>query len=59
MAAGVAARTTRPTAAFGDNGPGSYFGPFVSATQAAAVLATYTAVFLGLTAWLLHRRDVE
>lgn len=55
----LAAAVGVPTAAFGDNGPGSYFGPFVSATQAAAVLATYTAVFLGLAAWLMHRRDVD
>lgn len=55
----LAAAVGVPTAAFGDNGPGSYFGPFVSGTQAVVVLATYAVVFLALTAWLLHRRDID
>jgi ABC-type transport system involved in multi-copper enzyme maturation permease subunit len=41
-----------------DNGPGAFSGPFVSGAQAIAVLAAYTAAFLGLSALLLRRRDV-
>jgi ABC-2 type transport system permease protein len=41
-----------------DRGPGSFSGPFVSGGQAIAVLAVYTAVFLGASALLLRRRDV-
>jgi hypothetical protein len=41
-----------------DPGPGAFSGPFVSGTQAVAVLAAYTAAFLGLAALLLRRRDV-
>lgn len=40
------------------NGPGSFDGPFVSATQALLVLAVYLAVFLAGSGWLLRRRDV-
>lgn len=47
-----------PTAALGDNGPGSYSGPFVAAPQASAVLAAYLVAFVGVAAWLFHRRDV-
>jgi ABC-2 type transport system permease protein len=48
-----------PTAAFQDNGPGSFFGPFVGAGQAIAVMAAYAASFLALSAVLLRRRDVS
>lgn len=41
-----------------DNGPGAFSGPFVSGTQAIAVLAAYTAAFLGIAALLIRRRDV-
>jgi ABC-type transport system involved in multi-copper enzyme maturation permease subunit len=47
-----------PTAAFQDNGPGSFFGPFVGAGQAIVVMAAYAASFLALSAVLLRRRDV-
>lgn len=47
-----------PTSALGDNGPGSFFGPFVSAPQASAVLVAYLAVFVAVAAWIFHRRDV-
>jgi ABC-2 type transport system permease protein len=40
------------------NGPGSFSGPFVDGGQALLVLGLYGAVFLGLSAWLLRRRDV-
>jgi len=40
------------------NGPGAFSGPFVSGTQAVAALAVYAAVFLGLSALLIRRRDV-
>jgi ABC-2 type transport system permease protein len=42
-----------------DNGPGSFSGPFVSATQALLVLAAYLATFLVASGWLLRRRDVD
>lgn len=41
-----------------DNGPGAFSGPFVSGTQALAVLAAYIAAFLSLSALLIRRRDV-
>jgi ABC-2 type transport system permease protein len=42
----------------GDNGPGSFSGPFVDAKQAVLVLATYLAGLLLASGWLLRRRDV-
>jgi len=42
----------------GDNGPGSFSGPFVDVWQALLVLGTYGAVFLLISGWLLRRRDV-
>jgi ABC-2 type transport system permease protein len=48
-----------PTAAFQDNGPGSFFGPFVGAGQAIAVMVAYAACFLTVSALLLRRRDVS
>lgn len=40
------------------DGPGTFSGPFVSGTQATMMLAMYLVVFLGLSAWLLRRRDI-
>lgn len=48
-----------PTAAFQDNGPGSFFGPFVGAGQAILVMLVYGVTFLTLSAMLLRRRDVS
>jgi ABC-type transport system involved in multi-copper enzyme maturation permease subunit len=42
----------------GDRGPGSFSGPFVSGGQALLVLASYLAVLLVASGWLLRRRDV-
>lgn len=47
-----------PVDAFADNGPGSFFGPFVDGGQATLVLTAYMAGFLLLSAVLLRRRDV-
>ena len=47
-----------PTATLGDNGPGSFFGPFVGAGQAVLVMTVYVAAFVGLSAALIRRRDV-
>jgi ABC-2 type transport system permease protein len=41
-----------------DRGPGSFSGPFVSGGQAVLVLASYLAVLLAASSWLLRRRDV-
>jgi ABC-2 type transport system permease protein len=41
-----------------DNGPGSFFGPFVGAGQAVLVMSGYAACFLVASAALLKRRDV-
>ena len=41
------------------NGPGSYTGPIVGSAQALAVLVASAAVFAGLAAFMLRRRDVE
>jgi ABC-2 type transport system permease protein len=41
-----------------DNGPGSFSGPFVGGTQAALVLAVFTALAVVTSGWLLRRRDV-
>ncbi len=51
----LAAAVGVPTAALGDNGPGSFSGPFVGAGQAIAVLATYATV----ATWTLQRRDIS
>lgn len=40
------------------DGPGAFSGPYVDEMQALAVLVAYVAVFLGVSAWLLRRRDV-
>jgi ABC-2 type transport system permease protein len=48
-----------PTETLTDNGPGSFFGPFVDGSQATLVLAAYGAVFLLLSALLLKHRDVK
>jgi ABC-2 type transport system permease protein len=48
-----------PTSALTDNGPGSFFGPFVGAGQAIAVMSVYGVVFVGSAALLLRRRDVS
>jgi ABC-2 type transport system permease protein len=42
----------------GDNGPGSFSGPFVDGEQALLVLILYGSAFLLLSGWLLRRRDV-
>jgi ABC-2 type transport system permease protein len=42
----------------GDNGPGSFSGPFVAGEQALLVLIVYGSVFLIVSGWLLRRRDV-
>lgn len=42
----------------GNNGPGSFSGPFVGGGQALLVLGAYAAVFLVVSGWLLRRRDV-
>jgi ABC-type transport system involved in multi-copper enzyme maturation permease subunit len=41
-----------------DRGPGSFSGPFVGGGQALLVLASYLAVLLMASGWLLRRRDV-
>ena len=43
----------------GDNGPGSFSGPFVGGGQALVVLASYLAVFVVVAGWRLRSRDVE
>jgi ABC-2 type transport system permease protein len=48
-----------PTTALADNGPGSFFGPFVGAGQAISVMAVYAIFFLVLSAILIRRRDVS
>jgi ABC-type transport system involved in multi-copper enzyme maturation permease subunit len=48
-----------PTTALADNGPGSFFGPFVGAGQAIAVMSAYAICFLVLSAILIRRRDVS
>jgi ABC-2 type transport system permease protein len=47
-----------PTASLGDNGPGSFFGPFVGAGQAIVVMSAYALGFVGIAGALLRRRDV-
>jgi ABC-type transport system involved in multi-copper enzyme maturation permease subunit len=48
-----------PTTALVDNGPGSFFGPFVGAGQAISVMSVYAISFLVLSAILIRRRDVS
>jgi ABC-2 type transport system permease protein len=48
-----------PRAALGDNGPGSFSGPFVGETQAILVMAAYAVCFASVAAVLLRRRDVS
>ena len=50
--------TGSPTATLQDNGPGSFFGPFVGAGQAILVMSLYAVCFLVLSVTLLRRRDV-
>lgn len=47
-----------PASGLTDNGPGSFFGPFVGAGQAVAVMSAYAACFLAVSTVLLRRRDV-
>jgi ABC-2 type transport system permease protein len=42
----------------GSNGPGSFNGPYVGATQATLMLVLYLAIFLGGSLWLMRKRDV-
>jgi ABC-type transport system involved in multi-copper enzyme maturation permease subunit len=35
-----------------------FSGPYVSGTQSVMMLAIYLVVFLGVSAWLLRRRDI-
>lgn len=52
----------RPLGGAGDEageGPGVFTGPFVSGTQALVVLVVYLIVFMGVSVWLLRRRDVN
>ena len=48
-----------PTTALVDNGPGSFFGPFLGAGQAISVMSAYAICFLVLSAILIRRRDVS
>ncbi len=41
-----------------DSGPGSFSGPYVGGGQALLVLGTYLLLFLGVSGWVLWRRDV-
>lgn len=47
-----------PASSLGDNGPGSFFGPFVSAEQAIVVMFAYVLGFVAIAGALLRRRDV-
>jgi ABC-2 type transport system permease protein len=40
------------------DGPGAFSGPYVDEMQALAVLVAYMVAFIGVSAWLLRRRDV-
>ena len=55
----LAAALGDSVASIESNGPGSYSGPIVGSAQALAVLIATAAVFAGLAALLLRRRDVE
>lgn len=48
-----------PTTALVDNGPGSFFGPFLGVGQAISVMSGYAICFLVLSAILIRRRDVS
>jgi len=48
-----------PAEALTDNGPGSFFGPFVDGGQAILVLGAYLVGFLLLSAIVVRRRDVQ
>jgi ABC-2 type transport system permease protein len=48
-----------PRSVLTDNGPGSFFGPFVGAGQAVFVMSLYAACLIGVSAALLRRRDVS
>jgi ABC-type transport system involved in multi-copper enzyme maturation permease subunit len=39
-------------------GPGAFSGPYVGEIQALVVLVAYIALFTGVAAWLMRRRDV-
>ena len=41
-----------------NGGPGGFSGPFVDPLQAFVVLALYLVVFLGISVWLMRRRDI-
>jgi hypothetical protein len=47
-----------PSDDVGDNGPGSFSGPFVDGEQAVLVLSLYGLAFLFVSAWARRRRDV-
>jgi ABC-2 type transport system permease protein len=47
-----------PTSGLTDNGPGSFFGPFVGLGRAVVVMSVYAACFLAASAAVLRRRDV-
>jgi ABC-2 type transport system permease protein len=48
-----------PASSLRDNGPGSFFGPFVGTWQAILVLSLYIACAVAVAAALLRRRDVS
>lgn len=48
-----------PTEALTDNGPGSFFGPFVGSGQAVLAMSAYALFFLTVSALLIRRRDVS
>jgi ABC-2 type transport system permease protein len=48
-----------PTETLADNGPGSFFGPFVSAEQAVLAMTAYAVFSLALSAVVIPHRDVS
>lgn len=40
------------------DGPGRFSGPFVDPIQALVVLSGYLTISVGLSLWLMHRRDI-
>ncbi len=40
------------------DGPGAFSGPYVDELQALVVLMVYMVMFIGVSAWLLRKRDV-
>ena len=40
------------------DGPGAFSGPYVDWQQAALVLVAYLVALLGVSAWVMRRRDV-